>query len=520
MDTEVSFFFFFFLFLVFQLLYANVSLRWPNMHEVNITLAEDDAPDEVLEDRSTACMSWFTGLILPGFSMPFILMNALTDCDPDTPPSFHDLPCITPNVGFQYRGHTYWSWECIVGKVLGAAKGVSQIAGWLGPCISSPDLDRAELVYINQRKPPTPCMITLSAADVRNMQVASDPLGPNSNGMGKSYQTRDYDLIIPDSSIQIDTIRIERLNFNPAAPPPPDSPDSMQQSITGTMLEEVFSPLQSSSAAPPTSAAPAPIPGGASPGLGHPDSPGSVTDGSLATSAIAPQQTPPITKTTTFNASITFAIRHRSWKVNLKYNTPFIAAYPCSGGPHVLYNKYYYRTVKVDCLVEIENWGPRTAPSPSVDSSTGSQSQHRRRRRNGSRHPNQQQSDDGETDSSISDSAFGDSPDDDFDDGDRSESVPSSGGDDAHLLLCNHLDKVLVVEAFGVHDNEVFARAWCSFWGVSAIMADLRKTCLACCVREAYAVGVSVVVLVDGLVGARKMGEEEVEEVDRKMDGL
>ena len=490
------------------------------MHEVNITLCEDDAPDDVLEDRSTACMAWFTGLILPGSSMPFILMNALTDCDPDTPSSFHELPCTTPNVGFQYRGHTYWSWDCIVGSVLGAAKGVSQIAGWLGPCISSPDLDRAELVYINQRKPPASCMIMLSAADVRNMQAASDPLGPNSNGMGKSYQTTDYDLIIPDSSVQTDTIRIERLNFNPAAPPLPGSPDSVQQSVTDTMLEEVFSPLPPSSAAPPASTAPAPVPGGAGLGLGHPNVPGSAVDGSLATSALAPQEQPSTTKIATFNASITFAIRHRSWKVYLKYNTPFIAAYPCSGGPHVLYNKYYYRSIKVDNLVEIENWGPRTAPSPSVDSSSVSQRQHRRRRRNGSRHPNQQQSDDGETDSSISDSASDDSLD---DDGDRSESVSSNGaerGDDAHLMLCNHLDEVLVVEAFGVHDNEVFARAWCSFWGVSAIMADLRKTCLACCVREAYAVGVSVVVLVDGLVGARKMGEEEVEEVDRKMDGL
>ncbi|KAF8426557.1 hypothetical protein EV426DRAFT_530310 [Tirmania nivea] len=384
------------------------TLKWPNMHEVSFTLTEEDSSSDVLEDRSTACMAWFTGLILPGSSMPFILMNALTDCDPDTLPSFHDLPSTTPNVGFQYRGHTYWSWECIMGKVLGAAKGVSQIAGWLGPCISSPDLDRAEVAYVNQRKPQGNSIIKLSAADVRNMQASSDPLGPKSMG---NYKTVDYDLIIPDSTQQTDTIRIERLNFAHAAPLMMDSPG-------GTSV--------------------------------HPSSPKA--------------------QISTFDASITFAIRHRSWKVNLRYDTPFIAAYPCSNGPHVLYNKYYYRAVKVDSLVEIENWGPRTVAIGESSSGSGG-------RRN-------------------------------------------SGSPPEHLTLNNTLDEVLVVEAFGVHDNEVFARAWCSFWGVAALVADLRRTCFACCVREAYAVGVAVVIVVDGQAVARKVGEEEVEEVDRKMEGL
>jgi hypothetical protein len=37
-------------------------------------------------------------------------------------------------------------------------------------------------------------------------------------------------------------------------------------------------------------------------------------------------------------------------------------------------------------------------------------------------------------------------------------------------------EKVLVVEAFGVRDNEVLARAWCSHWGQSAVVADIGKT--------------------------------------------
>jgi hypothetical protein len=40
----------------------------------------------------------------------------------------------------------------------------------------------------------------------------------------------------------------------------------------------------------------------------------------------------------------------------------------------------------------------------------------------------------------------------------------------------NDDEKVLVVEAFGVRDNEVLARAWCSHWGLSAVVADIERT--------------------------------------------
>ena len=490
------------------------------MHEVSYTLSDDEDPNQVLEDRSVNCMSWFTGLILPGRSMPFVLMNALTDCDPDTPPAFHDLLCTLPNVGFQFRGHTYWSWECIVGKVLGAAKGVNQIAGWLGPCISSPDLDRAQVAYINQQN--TANIIRLTAADVRNMQAASDPLGPLSRS---KYRTEDYDLIIPDPSAPTDTIRIERLNFTPAPPASPGSAGHIQRG--NIILEET--PLPPTPAVPPTpvSLTPAPVPGGVGLGLGIINVPGAGSgtgmNDSLAGS-IHKHIPPPVKRSVmTFDASITFAIRHRSWKVNLRYDTPFIAAYPCTGGPHVLYNKYYYHAVKVDSLVDIEDWGPNRVPRPPPSSGKAGARRRPRYPSHHRRHP-----DDSETDSSISESEsddedgdYDDLRDDDDDDdnptSDRDGSRSSRGGNDDHLKLNNHLDDVLVVEAFGVHDNEVFARAWCSFWGVAAIMADLKRTCLACCVREAYATGVSVVVLVDSGPGR---GDDEVEEVDRKMEGL
>lgn len=369
------------------------TLKWPNMHEVEYTLSEEENPEELLEDKSNNCMSWFTGLLLPGKSMPWILMSALTDCDPDVPEDFHNLSPATPNIGMQYRGHTYWSWDSIVGKVLGAAFGVSQIAGWVGPCAASADLDRSEMALINQASPRGN---RITPHDVRNMAQNSDPLG----GHHSTYLVDDFSLLEAREDDAVDSIRIERLNFSPSA----CNPDGIHSIGLGENGENGKKPI------------------------------------------------------VIFDASITFAItvdhRARSWKVSLRYDTPFIAAYPCQSSPHVLFCEYRYRMAKVDTLVDIQNWGSSGADNESsLDSEEG-------------------------------ESNLG-------------------------------VEEVLVVEAYGVTDNEVFARAWCAFWGLPAITADVNKTCVSCAIREAYAALVSVVILTN-----RGNIDEQVEKVDRLMEHL
>lgn len=383
------------------------TLKWPNMLEVEETLkySEEDNPTELLEDRSANCMSWFTGLLLPGKSMPFILMNALINCDGEPPVEFHNLSQTVSNIGFQYRGCTYWSWECIVGKVLGAAFGVTQIAGWIGPCSASADLGRSEVAKINQAPPR--CN-RLSPSAIRNMAPNSDPVGPRQ----ESYPIADYLTLTLGTDDPVDSIRIERLNFTPAT----TNPKGIHRQ---GLLED----------SPNNTIKPSPI--------------------------------------IIFDASITFAItvdkRARSWKVSLRHDTPFIAAYPCQNGPHVLFADYQYRNVRVDDLVEIQNWG-----------SSG-----------------------GRRDSDLEDS----------------EDEDGCGHGDNEVD--DDVEEVLVIQAFGVPDNEVFARAWCSFWGLPSVTADVSRTCVSCAIREAYAALVSVVILVD-----RGNIDVEIEEVDRLMENL
>jgi len=189
------------------------TLKWPNMDEIEYVLEEQDRKEKPLEDRSADAMSWFSGIILPGKTLPWLIMNSLIDCDRDTGESLRYLSHIHHAAGFQYRANTYWSSQCIVGKVLGAARGVKQVAGWIGPCIYTPDLKRTECVRIKQLEGLDP---QLCPDDVEHMDVRTNPLGPPDS----SYPVDDYELPMPDTEEVTDLIRVEKLSFVPAKEQP------------------------------------------------------------------------------------------------------------------------------------------------------------------------------------------------------------------------------------------------------------------------------------------------------------
>jgi hypothetical protein len=367
-------------------------LKWPNMEELDYILEEKDPKEKSIEDRSADTMSWFTGVILPGPTLPWLLMNTLIDCDRDTGEELKYLTHIHPNSGFQYRANTYWSSQCIVGKVLGAGRGVNQVAGWVGPCHYTPELERTQCVLIRQLDP-LEHRLTIKETD--GMSMRTSPLGPQD----VEYPVRDYDMLIPDRQDVEDIIRIEKLSFNHMA------------------TDRGVSPVTNRGAR-------------------------------------------------TFDAAIVFAFAGKSLPMLLRYSVDYIHAFPCVGGPHALYHEYKYRIVKVDDgLVDVHNWGQRNRISRSSRRSSPAPI----------------------------------APD------DRALAVSSaalrSRSESPHVKASRQVEEVLVIEAFGVSDNEVFARAWCAHWGVSAIVANVREkggTCMACAVREAYAACVGVVILTEG----------------------
>ncbi|KIH91590.1 hypothetical protein SPBR_01305 [Sporothrix brasiliensis 5110] len=385
-------------------------MKWPNYAATVANLKQRDA-DGSLTSISSHAMAFFSGLVLPGPTFPFTIMNALIDVDPDQ--ATDDLSLLThlhPNCGFQYRNsYTYWTSTCIVGKVL--APTCRELAGWIGPARPTVDLGRSQIARIRTRRPRQ----DLSPDDALTMAERSDPLGPPA----EVFPVKEYNLVSADSSDVVDTVRIELLTLRPAATPGPSTGASPASAGSGSL--------------PPPSTAGTPVPG----------------------SSTAPRW---------FDASVQFAIDGISWPMRLNYDVSFVCAWPCSNKPHPLFFDYVYDVVKADEIVNVHDWAT-PCPSPGTAAATA----HSAHARNQTVPPTVR---------------FGGAgiP------GPRYPSVSKDGDD----------EKVLVVEAFGVPDNEVLARAWCSHWGLSAIVADVKETCLACAIREAYAATITVVILVEG----------------------
>lgn len=329
-------------------------LKWPNLAE---TLDNLKQKDEELDTISSDAFAFFSGLIIPGPTFPFLIMNTLIDVDPD--PATDELALLShvhPNCGFQYRSsYTYWSAQCIVGKVL--APTCHSVAGWVGPARPTADLGRSQIARIRSRRP----VQSLKPEDVESMTERSEPLGPSA----EVYPVDEYVLELPDAEDVIDTVRIEMLGLRVAA------------AAVG---------VEDKNPGPPRM----------------------------------------------FDATVQFAIDGVSWPLRLMYDVSFISAWPCSEGPHPLFFDYVFTRTRADEIVSIQDWGGLYS-RPGTTTTT----------RSGEPHAGQSRAEDGH---------------------------------DHENTGSNDEERVLVVEAFGVPDNEVLVRAWCAHWGLSAVVADLRKT--------------------------------------------
>ncbi len=75
------------------------------------------------------------------------------------------------------------------------------------------------------------------------------------------------------------------------------------------------------------------------------------------------------------------------------------------------------------------------------------------------------------------------------------DTLPQLPAPQAGPVLEGH-PEVLVIDARGSRVKETLARAWCASVGSHAVIGRVGRTCVACCVREARAVDVPVVVRV------------------------
>ena len=374
--------------------FAN-NMKWAGIADVERMLEETDGGVIPLEGKSPWSSSWIAGAIFPGTSSSWLIMRSLIDCDPDLDNAPHGFDQTPSNFGFQYRGSTYWYWESIVGKVIGASRGVKQDHGWIGPCFQSGDLMKLQTLLIYSALPTR----YLTRSKVKNMAARTAALGPPTD----SYPVDEFVLPLPDFGNMVDWVRIQKLAFK------------------------------------------------------HHSDPKSATD------------------PTTYRAAVVFAVKDQTIPVRLRYDVSFIYVPPCKG-QHVLFWDYAYETANVDDLLDLCSWngvellkkppGETSPPSPSSESASEVPAAEK---------------------SPVEAGSSSSSP---------SSSKSTNGTAD--------VESVLVVEAFGVADNEVLARAWASHVGFSAVIANVKETCMACSIRAAYAVAVPMVILNEGYNGDKR----------------
>jgi len=426
-------------------------LKWPNMQEVEATITRERPGETALEDRSADTMSWFTGVILPGPTLPFLLMNSLVDCDRDARPGLQFLSHMYPAAGIQYRANTYWSAQSILGKVLGAARGVRAVAGWVGPCLFSPDLARTACIVVRQAEPPS--RRRLSRRDVDTLGARSDALGRCSAPLAAA----DFDEWVPAV----------------ARPPPAATDDAASLRSAGSanaadVLRIEKLAFRAASAADQAANA--------------------LYDAASGRGAQL------------HDAAVVFAVgAGASRRLRLRFDVAFVAAFPCAAGPHPLRRRAFPFAVAraQDGIsgLDVARWWDRNEGRANGGRDRARDARSRSTPVSPTRRPPVRS-----FSASASVVAAGSGAEVAYSEweAERRSEVGTEVGTEADQPAFRGVEEVLVVEACGVSDNEVFARAWCANFGFDALVANVNDTCVACAVREAYAACLSVVILTEG----------------------
>lgn len=340
--------------------------------------------------------SWLSGFVMPGEMINHLLMAAMLENDPDAMAQLG--PLINLYGGFSYSGRSWWSKECIVGRVLASLEGSKESMGWIGTPVlpkdshTSEDLHSSWFEVVVKPVPQVPGKPRIKQGP--KLTHESNPLPMRNTPCGAFSLPTDG---------QIDGVKIIFEGLN----------------LSGHDAQ----PLQ---------------------GIPHLVAHKSCATFTLASDSIKPPRTLSIPLTYNVQFVASHECRPPGGLISTQ-NTPSVSGASdksslsgSSSGTshkhhrlpgHPLYRTYAYKVLSLDALPERS-----TTETPSLDRNVGGSSHSQR--------------------------------------------------------------EVMVLDARGSRDKETFARAWCASTGYNAIIGRVGRTCLACCIREAYAISVKTVIRV------------------------
>ncbi|KAB8227865.1 uncharacterized protein BDW43DRAFT_292993 [Aspergillus alliaceus] len=339
--------------------------------------------------------SWLSGFVFPGEQISHLLMATVLENDSDAMAKLG--PIANLYGGFAYKGKTWWSKECIVGRVLASVEDTKECLGWLRSPVVPKDAWTIQSLDDTWFEVPVQPALVLSGKpriqQGKKMAMESTPLGRGDRSSGAFSLPLDA----PPEKYPKTKVSFEALTFSGKG----------GQALKGTphlMADRVFM---------------------------------------------------------TFSVASDTMDLPRKVSFQLRYNVRFITSHECR--PPGNFTSYH-----------------SACPAGSGTSSPSSSSSGARHHRLPG-HP------------LLSAYLYKHI---------TLESLPNCHTPDDTFLEGDHYKKheVLIVDARGGHERETFARAWCASIGYNAIIGRVGRTCLACCIREARAISVKVVLRVDACV--------------------
>lgn len=348
--------------------------------------SHQDNDQHAAEPLGWISRSLLSGFVIPGEAICHLLIGTLLENDPD---AIEQLgPTANLWGGFVYKGRSWWSKACIVGRVLSSLEGAKTCMGWMGsdvlPCDATTHqhLEQGWFeIWVNK----APC----SSGRPRIKQAAK--LAMESTPLGRGEITAEaFTLPIdpPASGTTSTTVEFNTLSLSVMSPE--------KRGITISDSAEISFSLQGGSLESPTTVS-FPLRYDVRYISAHECRPplGFTAHGQNSQDPEGDQDQQPAT---------------RKW-----------TKYQRLPG-HPLHRSFSYRHVSLELLAE------RSAPSGGSQSSKNSE--------------------------------------------------------------------ILIIDARGSRTKETFVRAWCASAGYHALIGRAGRTCVACCVREARAIDVPVVVRV------------------------
>ncbi|KAJ5612093.1 hypothetical protein N7510_005287 [Penicillium lagena] len=369
--------------------------RQPSRRHLKLRNPRSETDDQhEVEDLGWISRSWLSGFVIPGENISHLLMATLLENDPDAIKQLG--PTINLYGGFVYRGQSWWSKACIVGRVLSSSERAKTCMGWINSDIVPRDATTLEPMQNGWFEVPVDEVLG-SSSKARIKQGGR--LAMESTPLGMGDITAEAFTLPKDVAKTTATVYLKALHMSVTGYRTPNSQNIMVADKASMSF--------------------------------------SVSSAGLASPSMI--------------------------SLPLKYNVRFISAHECRpplGSP---------------CY-------QNPSSSPKKDQSTTSRLYHCKRLPGHPLHRSfpcqnvplaalaNMSAPPGVSGSTIPSARRG------------AESLPSP--------------EVWVIDARGDRTKETFARAWCASVGCHAIIGRSGRTCVACCIREARAVDVRVVVRV------------------------